>query len=93
MDRHKSESDQIQSELRQERDAAQQQLSDFINQTKFEKESLEGRLQHQLNQTLAQLNQREDECEAMQKQVQQSKELNTKLDTQVKDLQSKLQQT
>ena len=66
MQRQKLEQDQIAKELRQERDAAQQQLSDFVNQTKFEKESIEGKLQHQLNQTLATLDKREDENEALQ---------------------------
>lgn len=40
-------------DLRAERDTAQQQLADFVNKTSYEKESLEGRLQHQVNQTLA----------------------------------------
>lgn len=62
----------------------------MINQTKFEKESLEGRLQSQLNQTLEQLNAREDECETLQKQLKELKEANGKLEIETNDLTSKL---
>ena len=42
----RSEMDANMEGLRQERDQAQAQLSEFINQHQFEKESLEGKLQH-----------------------------------------------
>lgn len=58
----KQEMDAAMEGLRQERDQAQAQLGEFVNQHQFEKESLEGKLQHQLNQTMAQLDAREDEC-------------------------------
>ena len=61
----RTQSDKVQAELRSERDNAQQQLSDFVNQNKFEKESLEGKLQKQVNATLDQLNKKEDENEAL----------------------------
>ena len=66
---YKTQSEKLCSDLRNERDKAQQQLSDFVNQNKFEKESQEAKLQKQLNTTLDQLNKKEDENEALQNEL------------------------
>lgn len=62
----REESNRIEAELRRERDQAQDQISLFLNKTENEKSELqskEQKLVQSLNQTMDQLNRKEDECE------------------------------
>jgi len=57
----------IESELKRERDLAQEQVSLFLDKAKSEQnnsQTKEQKLIKSLNQTLEQLNKKEDECDA-----------------------------
>ena len=54
----------METELRRERDNAQEQMSLFLNKSQSEKDEQKQKLAKSLQSTLEQLNRKEDECEA-----------------------------
>jgi hypothetical protein len=54
----------VETELRRERDNAQEQMSLFLNKSQSEKDEQKQKLAKSLQSTLEQLNRKEDECEA-----------------------------
>ena len=54
----------MKTELRRERDNAQEQMSLFLNKSQSEKDEQKQKLAKSLQSTLEQLNRKEDECEA-----------------------------
>lgn len=54
----------METELRRERDNAQEQMSLFLNKSQSEKDEQQQKLAKSLQSTLEQLNRKEDECEA-----------------------------
>lgn len=55
--------------LQEEKDGLYKQLNELINQSKFEKKSLEQNLQQQLNETLSHLQQKEKEILAKDEHI------------------------
>ena len=54
----------VETELRRERDNAQEQMNLFLNKSQSEKDEQQQKLAKSLQSTLEQLNRKEDECEA-----------------------------
>jgi hypothetical protein len=54
----------VETELRRERDNAQEQMSLFLNKSQSEKDEQKQKLAKSLQSTLEQLNRKEGECEA-----------------------------
>ena len=54
----------METELRRERDNAQEQMSLFLNKSQSEKDEQKQKLAKSLQSTLEQLNRKEGECEA-----------------------------
>ena len=54
----------METELRRERDNAQEQMNLFLNKSQSEKDEQQQKLAKSLQSTLEQLNRKEDECEA-----------------------------
>ena len=54
----------METELRRERDNAQEQMSLFLNKSQSEKDEQKQKLAKSLQSTLERLNRKEDECEA-----------------------------
>lgn len=80
----REESKKIETELRQERDKAQEQVSIFTNSSKDENQ----KLAQSLSQTLEQLNRKEDECEASLNRIKELQTQNEQMAAANRELQA-----
>ena len=60
----REQASKVETELRRERDNAQEQMNLFLNISQSEKDEQQQKLAKSLQSTLEQLNRKEDECEA-----------------------------
>jgi hypothetical protein len=60
----REQASKVETELRRERDNAQEQMNLFLNKSQSEKDEQQQKLAKSLQSTLEQLNRKEDECEA-----------------------------
>ena len=91
----REESDKIEAELRRDRDQAQEQISLFLNKTENEKSELqskEQKLVQSLNQTMDQLNRKEDECEANLKKIKELQVEKEAMAATARDLHAQIEQ-
>ena len=60
----REQASKVETELRRERDNAQEQMNLFLNKSQSEKDEQQQKLAKSLQSTIEQLNRKEDECEA-----------------------------
>ena len=60
----REQASKVETELRRERDNAQEQMNLFLNKSQSEKDEQQQKLAKSLQSTLEQLDRKEDECEA-----------------------------
>ena len=60
----REQASKVETELRRERDNAQEQMNLFLNKSQSEKDEQQQKLAKSLQSTLEQLNRKKDECEA-----------------------------
>ncbi|CDW85154.1 UNKNOWN [Stylonychia lemnae] len=86
-----SKKDQQIKELISEKEKLQNQVKEMVNQTTFEKQSLEGKLQQQLNETMSQLQDKEKQNHDLQNQIQEYENLIRQYEQNEQDFQQKIQ--